>query len=137
MEPRAAHSRVGGRRDQQELVINQAEQLLATITATNVVQRQPLELADELLDEIRGLDERLARSRRRISVSDAVTTSGTSLTEIFGVGPVVAARIMDYSGDPTPLPDRWPRPAYNGTAPVEFFSSGPTVHHLSRRGNRT
>jgi transposase len=104
MEPRAAHSRVGGRRDQQELVINQAEQLLATITATNVVQRQPLELADELLDEIRGLDERLARSRRRISVSDAVTTSGTSLTEIFGVDPVVAARIMDYSGDPTRFP---------------------------------
>ena len=27
--------------------------------------------------------------------------------------------------------------AYNGTAPVEFSSSGRTVHRLSRRGNRT
>ena len=27
--------------------------------------------------------------------------------------------------------------AYNGTAPIEFSSSGRTVHRLSRRGNRT
>ena len=118
-----------------ELVINQAEQLLATITATNVVQRQRLELADELLDEIRGLDERLSHSRRRIN--DAVTASGTSLTEIFGVGPVVAATIMGYSGDPTRFPTAGHFAAYNGTAPVEFSSSGGTVHRLSRRGNRT
>jgi transposase len=118
-----------------ELVINQAEQLLATITATNVVQRQRLELADELLDEIRGLDARLIHSRRRIS--DAVTASGTSLTEIFGVGPVVAATIMGYSGDPTRFPTAGHFAAYNGTAPVEFSSSGRTVHRLSRRGNRT
>jgi transposase len=118
-----------------ELVINQAEQVLATITATNVVQRQRLELADELLDEIRGLDERLIHSRRRIS--DAVTASGTSLTEIFGVGPVVAATIMGYSGAPTRFPTAGHFAAYNGTAPVEFSSSGRTVHRLSRRGNRT
>ena len=39
-----------------EVVVNQGEQLLATIAPVNAVQRQRLELAHELLDEIRVLD---------------------------------------------------------------------------------
>ncbi len=68
-----------------EVVVNQGEALLATIRPTNAVQRQRLELAHELLDEIRVLDERRKTSRRRIT--EAVTASGTSLTEIYGGGP--------------------------------------------------
>ena len=41
-----------------EVVVNQGEQLLATIRPANAVQRQRLDLAHELLDEIRVLDER-------------------------------------------------------------------------------
>ena len=117
-----------------EVVVNQGEQLLATIQPANAVQRQWLELAHELLDEIRVLDARRKASRRRIT--EAVTASGTSLTEIYGVGPIIAAIVIGYTGDIARFPSSGHYAAYNGTAPIEFSSSGRTVHRLSRRGNR-
>jgi transposase len=118
-----------------EVVVTQAEELLARIDATTATQRQRLELAHETLDEIRMLDERAKRSKARITA--AVTASGTSVTEIFGVGPIVAGLLIGYTGDVTRFPTAGHYAAYNGTAPVEFSSSGRTVHRLSRRGNRT
>jgi len=87
--------------------------------------------AVELVNEIDHLDDVLRDSRGRITA--AVAASGTSLTEIFGVGPVVAAMLIGYSGDPT----RFATPGrYTGCAPIEFSSGGRTTHRLSRRGNR-
>jgi transposase len=80
-----------------EVVVSQGEQLLAGIHPVNVVQRQRLDLALELLDEIRALDTRLKASKRRIT--DAVSASATSLIEIFGVGPIIAAIVIGYTGD--------------------------------------
>ena len=69
--------------------------------------------------------------------ADAVAASGTSLTEIYGVGPIIAAIVIGYTGDIARFPSAGHYAAYNGTAPIEFSSSGRTVHRLSRRGNRT
>ena len=77
----------GGIRKQ--IVVAQADQVLAGIEPVNATQRQRLELAYETVDEIRLLDAKLARSRARIT--DAVSASGTSLTEVYGVGPIIAA----------------------------------------------
>ena len=118
-----------------EIVVAQADQLLASITATSATQRQRLELAEDTLGEIRMLDERAKRHRARIV--EAVKASGTSLTDIFGIGPIIAATLIGYTGDVTRFPTAGHYAAYNGTAPVEFSSSGRTVHRLSRRGNRT
>jgi transposase len=123
----------GGIRKQ--IVVAQADQLLAEIAVTTATQRQRLELGFETLDEIRMLDERAKRSKTRIT--QAVTASGTTLTEMFGVGPIIAALLIGYTGDVTRFATSGHYAAYNGTAPVEFSSSGRTVHRLSRRGNRT
>ena len=56
-------------------------------------------LAVELVTEIEQLDVVVKDSRARLSA--AVTASGTTLTEIFGVGPIVAGMLIGYSGDPT------------------------------------
>ena len=53
-----------------------------------------------------------------------------------GVGPVVAAMLIGYTGDVRRLPTRHHYAAYNGTAPIEVSSGGRVVHRLSRRGNR-
>ena len=45
--------------------------------------------------------------------------------------------IIGYTGDVTRFATAGHFAAYNGTAPIEFSSSGRTVHRLSRRGNRT
>jgi transposase len=118
-----------------EIVVTQADRLLADITPTTATQHQRLELAHETLDEIRMLDERAKRSKTRIT--NAVAASATSLTGIFGVGPIIAATIIGYTGDVARFPTAGHFAAYNGTAPIEFSSSGRTVHRLSRRGNRT
>jgi transposase len=90
--------------------------------------------AVELVAEIEHLDDVAKDSRTRITA--AVAASGTTLTEIFGVGPIVAAMLIGYSGDPTRFTTASRYAAYTGTAPIEFSSGGRTVHRLSRRGNR-
>ena len=66
----------------------------------------------------------------------AVQASGTTLTEIFGVGLVTAAIALGEAQDVTRFRDRDHFAAYDGTAPIEVSSGKRKVHRLSRRGNR-
>ncbi len=59
------------------------------------------------------------------------------MTDVYGVGPIVAAIVIGYTGDVRRFPTAGHYAAYNGTAPIEMSSAGRTVHRLSRRGNRT
>lgn len=88
----------------------------------------------ELVDEIARLDAQLADSRSRVTA--AVAASGTSLSDVSGIGPIIAAMLIGYSGDPTRFTTSSRFAAYTGVAPVEFSSGGRVVHRLSRRGNR-
>ena len=66
-----------------------------------------------------------------------MTASKTTLTEVFGVGPIVAATVIGDVGDVSRFPSRDHFAAYNGTAPIEVSSGGRRkVFRLSRRGNR-
>src|SRR5262249_53280504 len=81
---------------------------------------------------------RVQRRQARQGISAAVTASRTTLTALFGVGPIVAATVIGEVGDISrfPTPDRFA--AYNGTAPIEV-SSGERrrkVFRLSLRGHR-
>ena len=62
--------------------------------------------------------------------------SGTTLTEVFGVGPVVAATVIGAAATSPASPDRDHFAAYNGTAPIEVSSGPRKIYRLSRRGNR-
>ena len=112
-----------------------AAKFLATVTPTDPVARLRAELLGELADDIAGIEAHITQSRRRIR--DAVTASGTSLTDIFGVGPIIAAMLIGNSGSMSRFANRDRYAAYNGTAPAEFASGGRTVHRVSQRGNRT
>lgn len=118
-----------------EIVVKQAEQVLVKIIPASAAQRQRLDLAYDTLSEIVMLDDCAKRNKQRITTE--VIASGTSLLAIFGVGPILAGMLIGYTGDITRFPTPGHYAAYNGTAPVEFSSSGRTVHRLSRRGNRT
>jgi hypothetical protein len=65
-----------------------------------------------------------------------VDASGTSLTDIYGVGPVVAGLLIGYSGDIARFPTRHHYAAYNGTAPIDASSGTKKRHRLNPRGNR-
>ena len=96
--------------------------------------RSKRELYLELLEDVRRLDSQLKESHRRIK--SAVRASGTSLTEVYGVGPVLACALIGYTGDVRRFANRDQFAAYNGTAPIEVSSGGRVAHRLSRRGNR-
>jgi transposase len=49
-------------------------------------------LASEILRDIRALERKIADLDGRIEAG--IEASGTTLTQIFGIGPILAARIM-------------------------------------------
>ncbi|MDQ3318169.1 MAG: IS110 family transposase, partial [Actinomycetota bacterium] len=62
--------------------------------------------------------------------------SGTTLTEIFGIGPILAARVLGTVGDVGRFPTKAHFASYSGTAPVEASSGEVVRHRLSLAGNR-
>jgi transposase len=86
-------------------------------------------------------------TRSASSTSDAKPPSGASPTLSGRREPrslrssewarSLPAIVIGYTGDVCRFPSAGHYAAYNGTAPIEFSSSGRTVHRLSRRGNRT
>ena len=91
-------------------------------------------LASEILRDVRTLDRKIADLNRRIEAE--VEASGTTLTQIFGVGPILAARILGTVGDVGRFPTKAHFASYAGTAPVEASSGVVVRHRLSLAGNR-
>ena len=96
--------------------------------------RPAAELAAEFLEDLRRLDAQLRDTKKKLAA--AVRASGTSLTELFGVGPVIAATVIGDVADVSRFPSRDHFASYNGTAPVEVSSGNRKIHRLSLRGNR-
>jgi transposase len=91
-------------------------------------------LASEVLRDIRTLDRKIADLNERIEAE--VEASGTTLTEIFGIGPILAARIIGTVGNVARFPTKSRFASYAGTAPVEASSGEVVRHRLSLAGNR-
>lgn len=117
-----------------EINASDVDAFLARLEPADQVEQMRHDLVLDLLADIRRLDAQLKESHRRIRV--AVTASETSLTDIYGVGPIIAAMLIGYSGDIHRFANRDHYAAYTGTAPVERSSGGRKKHRLSRRGNR-
>jgi len=92
------------------------------------------ELAAELLADMRRLDAQMRESKKKLAV--AVKASGTSLTGLFGVGPVNAATVIGDAAGVARFASRDHFAAYNGTAPIEVSSGNRKIYRLSLRGNR-
>jgi transposase len=117
-----------------EMYASDAERFLESYEPETAVEHARKELATELLDDVRRIDAQLKASHRRIKL--AVQASGTTLMELYGIGPILACGILGHTGDVSRFAGRDQFAAYNGTAPVERSSGGRVVHRLSLRGNR-
>jgi len=85
-----------------QISVTKANRLLEAVVAADEVVRYRVLIARELVDGIARLDITLQASKKRIAV--AVGASGTSLTDIVGVGPICAATIIGYTKDVTRFP---------------------------------
>jgi len=117
-----------------EIVAAQAANVLDGIEPSGAVEVARCELAAEFLDDLRRIDAQLRDTKKRLTA--AVRASGTTVTEVFGVGPVIAATVTGYVADASRFPSRDNFAAYDGTAPIEVSSGNRKIYRLSRRGNR-
>jgi transposase len=92
------------------------------------------ELAADLIADVRQLEQQIAAVEARIKT--AVAQSNTSLVQLFGVGPVLAARFLGEVGDVRRFPTKHNFAAHTGTAPLEASSGRVVRHRLSRAGDR-
>jgi transposase len=111
-----------------------AARVLRALRPEGAVEAARCELAGALLDDLRRVDVQLGETRKKLAVT--VAAAGTSLTGLFGVGPVIAAIVIGDVREVSRFPGRDHFAAYNGTAPIEVSSGRRKVYRLSRRGNR-
>jgi transposase len=121
----------GARRN---LTANRAGALLATVTPAGAPAVTRWQLATELVADVRQLEQRIAAMEARIKT--AVAESKTTLVELFGVGPVLAATFLGEVGDIGRFPSKHHFAAHTGTAPLEASSGQVICHRLSRAGDR-
>jgi transposase len=105
-----------------KIIAAHAARLLESITPPDAVAAARCELAAALVEDLRRIDARLRETRAKLDT--AVRASGTSLTSLFGVGPVIAATIIGEVRDVSRFKNRDRFAAYDGTAPIEVSSGG-------------
>jgi transposase len=117
-----------------ELYASDAERFLAKITPQSPAEQVRCDMALELLDDVRRLDEQTKESHRRIRI--AIKPSGTSLTEIYGVGPINAAQPIGYAGDVRRFANAMLSPPITERHRSNSPRAHRVVHRVSQRGNR-
>jgi transposase len=116
------------------LTANRAEALLGQLRPSGAAAMTRWQLAGDLIADVHDLDQRIASVEERIT--SAVKQSKTSLVGLFGVGPVLAAKLLGEVGDIRRFPSKHHFAAHTGTAPLEASSGQVTRHRLSRARNR-
>lgn len=116
------------------LSAKRAGQALVQVHPTTAVEAERKRLAEALLADVVHLDAQIADVKQRIGV--AVTASATTVTDVYGVGPVVAAFILGHTRVVARFPSAGHYASYNATAPIEASSGPRTRHRLNPRGNR-
>jgi transposase len=111
-----------------------AAQILERLTPSDAVQAARHELAAEFAADLRRIDAQLRDTKKTLAT--AVRASGTTVTEVFGAGPVIAATVIGDVRDVSRFADRGHFAAYNVTAPAGVSFGNRTVYRLSLRGNR-
>src|SRR5262250_1064480 len=117
-----------------QITAGQAAHILESITPADAVAAARCELAAAFTADLRGIDAAIRDTRKKLAT--AVAAAGTSLTGLFGVGPVIAAAVIGDVRAVSRFPGRDHFAACNGTAPIEVSSGGRKIWRLSRRGNR-
>jgi transposase len=117
-----------------EITAGHTARLLSQIRPAGAIAQARCELAAELLADIGQLDAQRREARKKLAAE--VKASGTSITKVFGAGPVIAATVIGDVVTVARFPSRDHFAAYNGTAPVEVSSGEKKIYRLSLRGNR-
>ena len=117
-----------------ELSAEHAFDLLTALDLEDPAGRMRVELGLEHVGDIARLDLKIDEITRRITT--AVKTTATTLTRVYGIGPINAAVMLGEVGDIARFATRDRFASYAGTAPIAVSSGEHNRHRLSRSGNR-
>jgi transposase len=117
------------------LTRGQASYLLRTAPApVGIVAQTRHDLARELIDELTVIDAKIRAADKQLR--QLVTANGSSLSDLNGIGPSGAARLIGDIADIARFRTAAHFASWNGTAPIEASSGDQQRHRLSRLGNR-
>ena len=112
----------------------QAKAILASVRPRDIAGKTRKRLALEQLADLIAVDKKIKALTKELKAM--VKASGSSLMDLPGVGPIVAARVLADVGDVARFADRNRFASWTGTAPIEASSGEIVRHRLSRAGNR-
>jgi transposase len=117
-----------------DLSARQAKAMLSTVRPRDIAGKTRRRMAAEELADLIVVDAKLKKMKAELGT--AVAARGSTLTEIHGIGPAGAARILADVGDIARFADRNRFASWTGTAPLDASSGEQIRHRLSRAGNR-
>ncbi len=117
-----------------DLSAAQAKALLAKVRPRDIAGKTRRRVAAELIGDLERVYARKKAANKELT--ELLAATGTTLTELPGIGPSGAARLLVEVGDITRFPDRGHFASWNGTAPIDASSGDQVRHRLSRAGNR-
>ncbi|MGB7983342.1 MAG: IS110 family transposase [Candidatus Nanopelagicales bacterium] len=116
------------------ITAGQAKVILAGVRPRDMAGKTRRRLAVEQLTELVAIDKKITASTKELKAM--VLARNSTLMNLTGVGPVVAARILADVGDVARFADRNRFASWTGTAPLDASSGQQIRHRLSRAGNR-
>lgn len=116
------------------LTAKAASAVLRSVRPVTPTQRTRKALAWDLVRDIGSLDRQLANIAAQMAT--ALEDYGSSLLDVDGIGPVLAARLLGRTGRPSRFRSADAFANYTGAAPIEASSGERVVHRLSRSGDR-
>jgi transposase len=117
-----------------DITTGQAKAILAKVKPRDVAGKTCRRLAAEQIAELVAIEKKSKAITKELK--EMVLATGSTLMDLPGVGPVVAARTLADTGDVARFTDRNRYASWTGTAPLEASSGEVVRHRLSRAGNR-
>jgi transposase len=117
-----------------DLTAVQAKAILASVRPRDLAGKTRRRLAAEQPADLVGIEKKIKTLTKELKAM--VLARGSTLMELRGVGPVVAARVLADVGDVARFADRNRFASWTDTAPIEASSGEIVRHRLSRAGNR-
>jgi transposase len=112
----------------------QAKALLGKVRPRDIAGKTRRRLAAELIVDLASLDGKIKAADKELH--QLISTTGSTLRDLHGIGPANAARLLGDVADITRFADKGRFASWNGTAPLDASSGDQHRHRLSRAGNR-
>jgi len=112
----------------------QAKALLAKVRPRDLTGKTGRCVAAELISDLERIYARKKAADKELK--QLLAETGTTLTQLNGIGPSGAARLLVEVSDITRVPSKAHFASWTGTAPIDASSGDNVRHRLSRGGNR-